>query len=88
MQLLDVALCATLCHTCVRAPARARWSARSDEMTEHEMAAAIKRELAAAHPADMWQVFVGRSFSCYVTHEEAKYIYFYIGQTGFCVYAA
>lgn len=34
------------------------------------------------------QVFVGRSFACYVTHEDGKYIYFYIGQTGFCVYAA
>lgn len=52
------------------------------------MALAVKRELAALYPADMWQVFVGRSFSCYVTHEESKYIYFYIGQTGFCVYAA
>lgn len=34
------------------------------------------------------QVFIGRNFGAFVTFEEGKYIYFYIGQTGFCVYAA
>jgi hypothetical protein len=34
------------------------------------------------------QVFVGRNFGSFVTFEDGKYIYFYIGQTGFCVFAA
>ena len=34
------------------------------------------------------QVFVGRNFGAFVTYEEGKYIYFYINQIGFCVYAA
>jgi hypothetical protein len=82
-----------------------------DEMTEQEVAAAIKRKLAAGHPAEMWQacgplicpnilfqcdivsvnllqVFVGRNFGSFVTCEDGKYINFYIGQTGFCIYAA
>jgi dynein light chain LC8-type len=59
-----------------------------EEMTEAEMATAIKRALAARHPAEMWQVIVGRSFGSYVTHEAAHFIYFYLEQTGFLVWAA
>jgi hypothetical protein len=33
------------------------------------------------------QVFVGRNFGCFVTHEDGKFMYFYIGQTGFCIFA-
>lgn len=57
-------------------------------MTEQDIATAIKKELDEVHPAEMWQVFVGRNFGCFVTHEDAKYIYFYLQQTGICVYAA
>jgi dynein light chain LC8-type len=31
---------------------------------------------------------VGRNFGSYVTFEEGHYIYFYIAQTGFVVFAA
>ena len=33
-----------------------------------------------------WHVFVGRKFGCFVTHEDGKFIYFYIGQTGVCIF--
>jgi dynein light chain LC8-type len=57
-------------------------------MTEQEVAASIKRRMTERYPADVWQVFVGRNFGSWVTHEDGKYIYFYIGQTGFCVFAS
>ena len=33
-----------------------------------------------------WHVFVGRKFGLFVTHEEGKFIYFYIGQVGVCIF--
>lgn len=61
--------------------------ALKDEMTEEAVAGAIKKRLAEKFPADIWQVFVGRNFGCFVSHEDGKFVYFYIGQTGFCVFA-
>lgn len=63
-------------------------AALRDEMTEQGVATAMRKQLVAWYPADVWQVFVGRNFSCFVSHEDGKYIYFYIGQTGFCVYSS
>jgi len=34
-----------------------------------------------------WHCFIGRNFGCFVTHEASKFIYFYIGQTGICIFA-
>ena len=34
-----------------------------------------------------WHCFIGRNFGCFVTHEASKFIYFYIGQTGICLFA-
>ncbi|RYG50081.1 hypothetical protein EON66_12220 [archaeon] len=68
-----------------RAPGR---HACREEMTEQDVAGSVKRKLAEKFPADIWQVFVGRNFGCFVTHEDGKYIYFYLGQMGFCIYAA
>jgi len=62
--------------------------ALKDEMTEMDVATAIKRKLVERYSAHMWQVIVGRSFGAFGTHEEGHYLYFYLGQTGFCVYAA
>lgn len=62
--------------------------ALAEMMTEKEVATAVKTMLVEKMPADMWQVIVGRNFSCFCTHEDGKYIQFYIAQTGFCVYAA
>lgn len=33
-----------------------------------------------------WHCFVGRNFACFVTHESKNFVYFYIGQTGVCVF--
>lgn len=57
-------------------------------MTEQAMATAIKAAMVKTFPHDTWQVFVGRNFSVYVTHEAGKQIYFYIGQMAFCVYSS
>jgi dynein light chain LC8-type len=35
-----------------------------------------------------WHCFVGRKFSCFVTYEDSKFIYFYVGQTGVVVFAS
>ena len=36
---------------------------------------------------DSWHCFVGRNFGSYVTHEASKFIYFYIGQMGVCLFS-
>jgi hypothetical protein len=57
-------------------------------MTDTESAKAIRLKLKELMPDDLWQVFIGRNFGSFVTFEDGKYIYFYIGQTGVCVFAA
>ncbi|KAA0156726.1 hypothetical protein FNF27_01132 [Cafeteria roenbergensis] len=59
-----------------------------NEFTEKEMAAAIKAGMKELHPADTWHCFVGRKFSCYVSYEDGKFIYFYLGQMGVVVFAS
>ena len=44
--------------------------------------------LTSLSPARRWHCFVGRKFSCFVTYEDGKFIYFYIGQTGVVVFAS
>ena len=34
-----------------------------------------------------WHVIVGRHFGGYLTYQEKFYIYFYIGQVGFLIFA-
>ena len=34
----------------------------------------------------LWHCFVGRNFGSFVTHEDGKFCYFYIGQTGFLLF--
>jgi len=54
--------------------------------TENEIATAIKIKFENQYPAT-WHCFVGRNFGCFVTHEHSKFIYFYIGQTGVCLFS-
>ena len=54
--------------------------------TEQEIAAAIKAKLNTQYPST-WHCFVGRNFGSFVTHEASKFIYFYIGQMGICLFA-
>ena len=35
----------------------------------------------------VWHCIVGRNFGGFVTHEQKKYIYFYIGQKGFLLWS-
>lgn len=54
--------------------------------TEQEIASAIKKHFEENHPAT-WHCLAGRNFGCFVTHESTKFIYFYIGQQGICLFS-
>mmetsp|Transcript_23299 Transcript_23299/g.39484 ORF Transcript_23299/g.39484 Transcript_23299/m.39484 type:complete len:89 (+) Transcript_23299:37-303(+) len=54
--------------------------------TEQEIASAIKESFEAQYPS-VWHCFIGRNFGCFVTHEASKFIYFYVGQMGICLFA-
>ncbi|KAJ1431502.1 Dnl2 protein-like protein [Ochromonadaceae sp. CCMP2298] len=54
--------------------------------SENEIAASIKQKFEQQYPST-WHCFIGRNFGCFVTHEASKFIYFYIGQTGICLFA-
>lgn len=43
--------------------------------------------LIAPFPPSRWHCFIGRNFGCFVTHEASKFIYFYVGQMGICLFA-
>jgi len=54
--------------------------------SEQEIAKAIKASFESYYPS-VWHCFVGRNFGCFVTHESSKFIYFYIGQVGVCLFS-
>jgi dynein light chain LC8-type len=54
--------------------------------TENDIASAVKAKFETSFPST-WHCFVGRNFGCFVTHEAHKFIYFYIGQTGICIFS-
>mmetsp|Transcript_7952 Transcript_7952/g.32853 ORF Transcript_7952/g.32853 Transcript_7952/m.32853 type:complete len:89 (+) Transcript_7952:126-392(+) len=54
--------------------------------SEQEIAAQIKAAFEAKF-SSTWHCFVGRNFACFVTYEATSFIYFYIGQVGFCLFA-
>lgn len=58
----------------------------SNFTTEQEIASAIKKQFETKYQS-VWHCFVGRNFGSFVTHESTKFIYFYIGQMGICVFA-
>ena len=62
-------------------------AAIKDNNTEREIASQIKAQMEEAN-AGTWHCFVGRKFGCYVTHESQKFIYFYVGQMGVCLFAS
>ncbi len=55
--------------------------------TEQEVAASIRKQFETLYSSSVWHCFVGRNFGTYVTHEEKKFIYFYVGQVGVCLFA-
>mmetsp|Transcript_5234 Transcript_5234/g.5364 ORF Transcript_5234/g.5364 Transcript_5234/m.5364 type:complete len:89 (-) Transcript_5234:130-396(-) len=54
--------------------------------TEQEIAHSIKSKFEQLYPS-VWHCFVGRNFGSFVTHEASKFVYFYIGQMGICLFA-
>mmetsp|Transcript_19678 Transcript_19678/g.25483 ORF Transcript_19678/g.25483 Transcript_19678/m.25483 type:complete len:90 (+) Transcript_19678:106-375(+) len=54
--------------------------------SEQEIAASIKATFENKFNST-WHCFVGRNFACFVTYESTSFIYFYIGQVGFCLFA-
>ncbi len=51
------------------------------------MASMIRKSLSEQWPDKTWQVLVGRNFGSFVTYEDKHYVYFYIGQMGFVIFA-
>ena len=54
--------------------------------TEMDIARAIKGQFESIY-SSTWHCFVGRNIATHVTHQEHMFIYFYIGQTGICLFA-
>lgn len=62
--------------------------ALESESGEQEVALKVQAALHARFPVEIWQVIVGRNFGTFATHEDGKFLYFYLAQTGFCIWAA
>ncbi len=62
-------------------------TAMESEKTEQEIAAKIKQYFEQKYHGILWNCCVGRNFSCSVTHEQTKFLYFYIGQMAFVLFA-
>lgn len=58
-----------------------------DWYTDQEIASAIRKQFQVLYPPSVWHCFVGRDFGSYVSHEANKYVYFYVGQLGVCLFA-
>ena len=57
------------------------------ELNEQLIAARIKKHFETKYHGMLWHCAVGRNFACYVTHEETKFLYFYVGQMAVVLYA-
>ena len=55
--------------------------------SDKEIAASVRKAFQKRYPTSTWHCFVGRDFGCFVSHRETCYIYFYIGQQGVCLFA-
>lgn len=51
--------------------------------TDKDVAASVRKSFQKKYPTSTWHCLVGRDFGCFVSHKEACYIYFYIGQQVF-----
>ncbi|GMF16932.1 unnamed protein product [Phytophthora fragariaefolia] len=61
--------------------------AMSTETNEQEIAAKIKQHFEQKYHGLLWHCCVGRNVACYVTHEQSKFLYFYIGQMAVVLFA-
>ncbi|OQR98128.1 amino-acid acetyltransferase [Thraustotheca clavata] len=55
-------------------------AAIESEVNEQHIAAKIKKHFELKYHGMLWHCCVGRNMACYVTHEQSKFLYFYIGQ--------
>mmetsp|Transcript_20061 Transcript_20061/g.24797 ORF Transcript_20061/g.24797 Transcript_20061/m.24797 type:complete len:109 (-) Transcript_20061:229-555(-) len=58
-----------------------------DNYTDRDIASSIRTSFQTSYPTSVWHCFVGRDFGTFVSHEASKYIYFYVGQVGVCLFA-
>lgn len=61
--------------------------AMDTEVDEQQIAAKIKTHFEQKHHGMLWHCCVGRNVACYVTHEQSKFLYFYIGQMAVVLFA-
>ncbi|OWZ22223.1 Formyl-coenzyme A transferase [Phytophthora megakarya] len=52
--------------------------AMSTETNEQEIAAKVKQHFEQKYHGLLWHCCVGRNVACYVTHEQSKFLYFYV----------
>ena len=62
-------------------------AAIESEVSEQLVAGKIKRHFETKYHGMLWHCAVGRNFACFVTHEQSKFLYFYIGQMAVVLYA-
>ncbi|RLO06388.1 hypothetical protein DYB28_008593 [Aphanomyces astaci] len=62
-------------------------AAIESEVNEQFIAAKIKRHFELKYHGMLWHCCVGRNVACYVTHEQSKFLYFYIGQMAVVLFA-
>jgi len=66
---------------------RVAQNAIRNHYSDQEIAASIRKQFQKLYPPSVWHCFVGRDFGTFVSHEANKYIYFYVGQLGVCLFA-
>ena len=62
-------------------------NAIESEINEQQIAAKIKQFFEQKYHGMLWHCCVGRNVACYVTHEQSKFLYFYIGQMAVVLFA-
>lgn len=62
-------------------------AAMDAETNEAEIAARVKQHFEQKYHGLLWHCAVGRNVACFVTHEQAKFLYFYVGQMAVVLFA-
>ncbi|GLD93083.1 hypothetical protein PINS_up022476 [Pythium insidiosum] len=61
--------------------------AMDTEVDEQHIAHKIKSYFEQKYHGMLWHCCVGRNVACYVTHEQSKFLYFYVGQMAVVLFA-
>lgn len=54
---------------------------------EQQIAVRIKHHFEQKYYGMLWHCCLGRNVACSVTHEQSKFLYFYIGQMAIVIFA-